>query len=98
MLRAFSEKLSPTDAAISRLKAELTSDISSLNSELGWLIDILDKLNSSSTAHGISTVTEDDMEEYGESIEIMRRLCRAEISERVLILNRLIDISLGNVR
>lgn len=92
MSRVFAERLSATDIAISALKADLIKEISSLNLEMSGLFDAIHKIKSFSVDDRGSAITQDDIDDYGESIEIMRRICRAELSARVNFLKDLFNI------
>lgn len=92
MSRVFSEKLASTDCAISNLKADLIEDIAALNLEISILLDAIDEIKSFSIDGSVSIVTKEDLEDYGESIDIMSRVCRAELSVRVSVLRNLFQL------
>ena len=92
MLRAFSEKLVMTDSVMNKLKSGLIGDLNSMSVQVAELVDSID-LISFSTFSGIgSIVTEKDVEEYGSSIDVMRRLCHAELTSRLGVLNKIFEI------
>ena len=92
MLRAFSEKLVITDSIMNKLKSGLIGDLNSMSVQVAELVDSID-LISFSTFGGIgSIVTEKDVEEYGSSIDVMRRLCHAELTSRLGALNKIFEI------
>lgn len=92
MSRVFAERLFVADIAISTLKADLIKEISSLSLEMSALFDVIDKIKSFSVDDRGSAITQEDIDDYGESIEIMRRICRAELSARVNFLKDLFKI------
>lgn len=92
MSRVFAERLSATDIAISTLKADLIKEINSLNFEMSRLLEAIHKIKSFSVDDRRSAITQEDIDHYGESIEIMQRICRAELSARVNLLKDLFNI------